>query len=209
MDSEDRETNKQIDLGIRPCGAGVLREPLPLGGSWTLGPHLGERSGGGWTPCCHRNCLEVLLQGESLTGHVSRPRHLGEAAWLTCESVHTLWFASPEHSQEENRHPREDDDDADSTHHGLRDEAEDQQECPENQVCDGDQEVHLGESDGTANGGAEPSLGPPAPPPRQGWGEGGSRGAALSWELRLEGPLLWQQPNMLETNSWDGRFAKR
>lgn len=50
-----------------------------------------------------------------------------ESWWrLTRESVHTLWFASPEHSQEEDGDPSEDDDDTDPTDHGLRDEAEDQ-----------------------------------------------------------------------------------
>lgn len=63
---------------------------------------------------------------------------------LTGQSAHTLWFAPPDHSQEEDGDPGEDDDDAYPTHHRLRDEAEDQQKGPEDQVCHRDQEVYLG-----------------------------------------------------------------
>lgn len=65
-----------------------------------------------------------LIEGPG-SGVGSYKRHGGKTL-LTCESVYTLWFASPEHSQEEDGNPSEDNDDADPTDHGLRDEAEDQ-----------------------------------------------------------------------------------
>lgn len=95
-------------------------------GSW---PHLhvaGSFEGSHWVLCHQPGWEKPLFLGGIKETLTLIPKRHGGKTWLTCESVHTLWFASPEYSQEEDGDPSEDDDDADPTDHGLRDEAEDQ-----------------------------------------------------------------------------------
>lgn len=62
---------------------------------------------------------------------------------LTDEVIETLGLVLPVNTQEIDGYSCQHDSQANATHHGLRPQAEDQQEGPEQQVDDGEQQVDL------------------------------------------------------------------